>query len=149
MPVLTLPLTAQGEAVVQVTVGVTKARALLLRSAGQPVPAPVAVPALLDTGAAFTCIDPTVRQALGLVPSVAHTAFTVGARRGQRVNYYRASLTVVHPSGDVQLNLSIPLLDVTEVHLALTGHSVLIGCDVLAGCEFHYGGRNRVFALSY
>lgn len=44
-------------AVVDVLVGLAAAHLHVVRSAGQPVPAPVSVRGLIDTGAEVSCVD--------------------------------------------------------------------------------------------
>jgi hypothetical protein len=149
MPVLSLPLNVYGEAIVQAAIAVTPARATLLRAAGHPVPQPIVVSAVIDPGAVLTCIDPSIRQALGITPSLTRLVLPAGSPQGYRTNYYRVALTVLHQSRSVPLNLEIPILTVAEMQLAHTGHRILIGCDVLARCDFHYAGRKGSFSLVY
>jgi hypothetical protein len=148
MPWLTLPL-VNGYAVVDVLVTAAPARRRALRLAGHSVSPPVAYKALIDTGAGASCIDPTVRQALNLVPFTVSSVSVPGNPQPVRANQYRLSLTVRHPAGNAQLDLSAPLLKVVETALAQTGYSIVIGCDVLALCDFHYAGRKGTFSLIY
>ena len=59
MPHVTLALSPYGP-ILPVMVGVSKAKEQSLLSVGQPVPKPILVQALVDTGANCTCVDPAV-----------------------------------------------------------------------------------------
>ena len=48
---------------------VSDPRRAALVAASRPVPNPILINGLLDTGASSTCIDPAVMQALGLTPT--------------------------------------------------------------------------------
>ena len=69
MPSLILPIEPEG-ALVEVEIGWAVARARALRSAGQPVPPPVQVRALIDTGAEISCLDSAYVRQLALYRAV-------------------------------------------------------------------------------
>jgi hypothetical protein len=62
---------------------------------------------------------------------------------------YDASLTVVHPSGNVGDNLVLRHLSVLDLQLGPLGYQALIGRDVLAACRFSYDGPGNRFRLAY
>jgi hypothetical protein len=148
MPTLTLPL-VNGHPILDVTVGVTASRGAALRAASFPVAAPVPAQALVDTGAAISCIDPAIRQGLNLTPFALRTVAVPANPHPVRAYYFKVSLTNIHPSGNAQLDLNLPLWDVAETQLVQTGQSALIGCDVLALCEMHFDGPGGIFRLFY
>lgn len=65
MPHLALQVSAGGP-LIDVVVAVSRARRVALEAAGQSVPNPVLIRALVDTGASCTNIDPVVFVQLGL-----------------------------------------------------------------------------------
>jgi hypothetical protein len=67
MSIVTGKITAGG-AVVDVLVGVSKNREAVLKSAGFPVPAKIALRAEIDTGSAVTGLIPEAFQQLGVEP---------------------------------------------------------------------------------
>src|SRR5262249_19421286 len=103
MPSLTAPLVAEG-ALVPVLIGVSAASVQALRAGLHPIPQPVAVNALLDTGAEITGIDTSIVQQLGL-PSSGPILANLPAHGGLTIGHlHRAGLTVVHPSGSPRDN---------------------------------------------
>jgi hypothetical protein len=117
MPHLTLPFSAQGP-LVDFYVAVSGPKEELLKRAGQPVPNPVLIRGLIDTGAACTCLDPAVIAQLALpVRGVAalHTPSTRGTPSLHR--QFDIKLTLSHP----QMNFSFNCLPVIESDLLIHG----------------------------
>src|SRR5437764_788410 len=75
MPNLTVKVATDQPPIVELLVAVIEARAEALRSIGLPVPLPVLVPALLDTGAGESLVAREVADELGLEPSGARDVF--------------------------------------------------------------------------
>ena len=145
MPTLSAPISIAGP-LIDCFIAVSQPRQNALARAGQPVPAPVAARALIDTGASCTCIDPRVVQPLGLTPigvTQVHTPSTQGNVHGCSV--YDASLVIRTPVG----NLSIGTLPVIEATLSVQGFEVLIGRDVLTKCMLVYDGPMNRFTLAF
>ncbi|MBL8230603.1 MAG: aspartyl protease family protein [Bryobacterales bacterium] len=145
MPHLTLPISTSGP-VVDVVISVSSARREALIAANMPVPQPVPIRALVDTGASGTCIDAGVMRSLQLSPTGAipiHTPSTGG--QPHQANTFDINLTLCHP----QLTMTKQNIPVTEAHLAVQGIHGLIGRDVLRSCLFVYDGQGGVFALSF
>ena len=65
MPYLTLQI-APGGPLLDIMVGVSQARSQALQKLNLPIPSPVQVRGLVDTGASCTCIDPGALNHLGL-----------------------------------------------------------------------------------
>jgi hypothetical protein len=115
----------------------------------QPVPPPVQVRAILDTGAEATCLDTAVVGALGL-PFGGATLANVPAAGGMLArSQHDARVTILHPSGDPKLHFTVPSLLLIELHLRSLGFDALIGRDVLDGLAFLYHGPRGRFRLSY
>jgi hypothetical protein len=145
------PITPDG-CLVDLLIGLAAGNVRQRRQAGQPIPPPVAVRALLDTGAQASCADPQALApliALGLhrtrliltnVPALG--GISVGSE-------YAAGLTIVHPSGDARANLVLRHWPVVEVPLGPLGYQALIGRDVLSRCLFIQDGPGNTFLLAY
>ena len=146
MPHLTLQV-APGGPIIDVAVGVSRARSQALQASGHPVPNPVQVRALVDTGASCTCIDPSVLASLGLSPTgvaAIHTPST--AQKPHSANQYDVSLVLLHP----KLSLTFHTVPVVEAHLsAVQGIQALIGRDLLSNCLFVYDGQSGRFTLAF
>ena len=130
----------------QLVVGVSTTRAAALRRAGLPLPLPVAVRALIDTGASGTVIHEPALATLGLQPSgIAniHTPSTAGVSKP--CYKYDVGLAVL----DRTTNFIIGNRSVIATDLSGTGTEALIGCDVLATCLFVYDGRAQTFTLAF
>src|SRR5262245_16928203 len=152
MPAFEMPIEADG-AMVDLVVASSEPDVLTWRTAGQPIPAPVTVRALLDTGAEITCID---RQALAplLTPGVQPLRFVfvnTPATGGTNLQCeYGVSLTILHPSGTAADHLHLPDHPVVEQDLPGLGYQALIGRDVLACVDsFDFRGKKGTFSLSY
>ena len=147
MPELTGPLTPQG-AVLDILIGLSAADVRRLRLALQPIPQPLSLQALIDTGASHTSVDAKAFQPLGLQPSnfiVVSTASASALPRAQ----FEVSLRIVHPSGNSQLDLLLESVTVTDADLLPNQLPALIGCDLLALWVFKYDGPAREFTLDY
>ncbi len=149
MPTITDVIGSDG-AIVRVEVGVSHTFRRNLQAAGRPVPQPVTLTAILDTGAEMTCIDPRVSRRLQLVSAPDFGAInvpSVGGLTFQTVTNVR--LTILHPSGNPPDHLTVHDLPVAELPLGVFRIDVLIGRDVLALCRFDYDGPAGLFALAY
>jgi len=149
MPTLTLPLTAEGLAVVDVRISLRPSRVQALLRASQQAPPPLAGAGILDTGTSVTCIDPGVRQPLGLTPVGTVPISSAASPAPVICNLYKAELRIVHPSGNSQHDLVWSMAPMVETQVAHLGAQVLVGCDVLGQCLFVYNGRGGTFTLDY
>jgi hypothetical protein len=149
MTILHESLSPNGDAILDFLVGVSARRARLLRRAGQPVPAPVPLRGVLDTGADCTCVDPHFLRVLALtqvgnIP--VHSASTGGTPVA--TNQYDVALWVAHPllrNGRKRLAKSLRVL---EFNLITQGRGeALIGKDILLRLRFYYNGRGGRFWL--
>jgi hypothetical protein len=119
------------------------------RRTGQPLPAPQEIVALIDTGAEISCIDPSVANALQLVPKQFGTVNVPAVGGMGYSTFYKVELVVPHPTALASQFLVIPDLDVVEVALTAFGYDAVIGRDVLAYCVLVYDGLAGAFVLTY
>ena len=115
-----------------------------------PVPNPLQIRALVDTGASGTCIDPSVLIALGLTPtgSVQVNTPSTGGMPHTAAQYDIA--VIVPPANPSHPALMLPSVPVIASELLqLQGFHALIGRDVLSDCVLHHNGTMRLFTLAY
>jgi hypothetical protein len=149
MPVFSDAVGAGGP-LVRVEVGVSERHRQQLFTAYRPVPQPVGLNALLDTGAGISCVDPWLIGRLQLQPKGGFRVVNAPGLGGLTFpRTYEVSLAVLHPAGDPADRLVITDLDVADVTLGIMGIDLLLGRDVLALCDFNYLGRAGTFTLTY
>lgn len=149
MPHFTLQIGAEGP-VLSAIVTVSEARAAALRRAGQPIPDPVPIRALLDTGASCTCIDPIVIDALELTPtgSVRINTPTTGNRPQDR-HQYDVGLAIPGPER-AHTPLFVATIPVVATKLLQQqGFAALLGRDILASCLLTYNGTMGWYTLAF
>src|SRR5262245_12554778 len=128
---------------IPVLVGFSAADVLKMRRMAKPIPTPVTVRALIDTGAEVSCVDPASLAPL-LAAGLEHKRFVFAnapALGGAlpAAEYY-VSLSILHPSDDARANLVFGNHSVVEQPLGNLGYQVLLGRDVLAKClQVHDG----------
>jgi hypothetical protein len=147
MPHFTL---AHGPAgpVINAFVGVSGPRLAALTKAGVPIPNPVLVRALVDTGASHTVVDPTVMKALGLDPRrIAKTITPSTGATPHKCFTYDISFHV--PLGTATSLFSKLAWEVSSLELKHQGFEVLLGRDILAEGMLVYDGRANTFALAF
>lgn len=119
------------------------------RTNQEPMPEPLEVMALIDTGAECSCMDHSL---LDRLPLPLYRAKFINAPDLGGINLdfsYDASLTVLHPSGDFKLNCVVKNLPILALKLNTVGYDLVLGRDVLSRCTFTYDGRKRSFTLEY
>jgi len=127
--------------VCQVRIGVSGPTADLLKQQSKPIPTPVEIMALIDTGASGTAVKPEVIQQLQLTPrGVAQIA--TPSSSAHPCNVYDVSLTFPH-------GVIAPLITVMEVPLEGQRIQGLIGRDVLSSGILIYTGYTNTFSLSF
>ncbi len=156
MPVLDLPFTPGSGVQVQAQITISRPRLLHLRQTHQPIPPPVQVVALLDTGAERTCVDPTVIAQLNLPTRKPGFTASPGVSVGPAIFggstfgfSYEAGLVILHPVTKPPSNLVIHELEVDSLPLAAFGIEAVIGRDVLASCVLVYNGPAGSATLAY
>src|SRR5437773_1853691 len=81
-------------------VGLGRTDVVQLRKALRPIPQPVQLRALVDSGADATCLDPAIINQLAL-PLAHLTLVNVPAVMGLgAATQHRAGITILHPSGN-------------------------------------------------
>jgi len=134
--------------VLRAYISVSKPRIQVLKAAGESIPQPVQIDALLDTGASCTCVDPSVFEKLKLTPtgSVSVNTPTTGTTP-HLANQYDVAL-IIPDLGAPFILETIPVV-ATEL-FAAQGFHALIGRDILDRCVFVYiGGANPLFTLAF
>jgi len=129
-------------------VSVSHARQTALQTAGQPIPKPQTVRALLDTGASVTCLDSTILTNLNIPPTgtTLMNTPTTGSTPAT-VNVYDVSILI---PGATPPPLFLHTIAVAESQLFQSqGFHALIGRDILGACVFHYNGPLNLLTVSY
>lgn len=135
--------------VIDVLIGVPKSRANLLAKNGFPVPPPIALRVIIDTGSHGSGFAPWVFEKLDLTPIGKITILTPSTRveAPHECDEFHVSLSLVadgepRPFGDrVVINP-----DCWHHREEIVG---LIGRDILAHCNFFYFGKDREFKLAF
>lgn len=151
MQTLIVPIEPEG-VLVNVLVNLSAADLRTLRNAGRPVPTPLSLGALIDTGAEVSCMDAQALAPLvlaGLIPKRYVMANLPAAGGILPAAEYMVSLTIVHPSGNPRANLNLRNQPMLEQSLNQLGYQVLIGRDVLDRCLHVYNGPAKLFTLVY
>jgi len=131
--------------------GVSIERQEALGKAGQDIPQPVALNALVDTGASCTAVDSNVIQRLGLTPTgVAKIATPSTEGPPLEVAQYDVSI-IIPPGRPGDRSFVLAVLPVIEVKLEgqYLGYTALIGRDILDQCLFIYDGLGKVSTLAF
>jgi aspartyl protease len=111
-----------------------------MRAAGQPVPPPVTVDALIDTGAARSAVDKGTAARLGLQPVGAALIATPTTESAQVPVY---AVRFVLPDAVV--------FEVTAIEATLAGQNIgaLLGRDLLSRAVFIYVGYAGQCTISF
>jgi predicted aspartyl protease len=118
---------------VMVSVGISKELEDKLVATGQPVPAPVTGPALVDTGASGCCVDETIAQKLGVAPiDVVNISSASHAASQKPVFPVRLTL--------MGTNLTVNASRAIGVPLQPQGFIALLGRDFLQRFVLIYNG---------
>jgi Aspartyl protease len=144
MPHLTHDISSDGFALT-VLIGRNGRDTAALVNARQPVPAPVTVRAIIDSGADISCIAPRVAQQLGLPVIGQVQTQTVGGPVNARL--FEVGLSIPRAG-----NLMGPVLVLDQLHVMELTHSVpniemLIGKDVLLQCLLISDGPRGKFTI--
>jgi hypothetical protein len=118
-----------------------------LLSAGQPIPTPVGVRALLDTGTDVTCVAPRVFNQLRLTSMGSVSTQTVCS--SINADLFEVSLSIPAPPGKAGPMLVREQLVVMELINAPQNCEALIGMDILAECLLILDGPGRQFTIGF
>jgi hypothetical protein len=147
MPHFLLQTSPQG-LIVQAAVMLSHARREALTEAGQQLPAPQYLAAMLDTGASISAIDPNALSALGLTPTgqcEIHTPSTQGVP--VTTDTYDVCIAIIAGrEGDTHF-----ISNTIQVTASLLsgGIQALIGTDILKSCILTYNGADNCFTLAW
>jgi hypothetical protein len=148
MPYLTGTLTREW-AIIDVLVAVNTPRRGLLAKHQFPVPAPVHVRALLDTGASMSGFSPRVFRELDLTPVAQLAVITPSTptHAPHECNLFDVSLSLVADGTAHQF----PDTRMLETDCWFPGEKLeaLIGMDILCRCFFQLMGPERKFVLAF
>jgi hypothetical protein len=146
MPHLSFPITADGFSLT-VLIGLTKPDTQTLLNAGKPIPRPIWVRALIDTGSYATMLAPDVLRQLGVAVFRRTTTQTVSGTAP--VQLYRVSLSVPGPAGPAGLMFTAPDLVVGELGVKPANADALIGLDVVRQCLMVVDGPGKQFTVAF
>jgi len=108
---------------------------------GQQVPSPVTGEALIDSGAATTCVDTDIARALRL-PIIGVRKIASASHPEALANMYPVRLRVV----DAPMVINAP--QCVGAPLKAQGIAALLGRDVLQHCFFAYRGPAGLYTLT-
>jgi hypothetical protein len=145
MPHLTFGKSKDGYALT-VMIGLNGADTTQLMKKGKPVPPPLSVRAILDTGTDITCMATRVLQHFGLVSISDATTLTMGGPVSAKL--FEVSLSIPKSSGLTGPLLVLEQLVVMEWGLVDPDIEALIGKDVLSQCLLIIDGPRKEFTLS-
>lgn len=145
MPSIVVPITAEG-AVIEVAVGVSQPRAAALQAANQPIPQPISLRLLVDTGASNTSVQSGLLSPLGLTPTGSislHTPST-GANPVACDQY---DVSVVF--GMTPFSLGFPTVSIIECQPLIGTIQGLLGRDILNHGVLSYNSLLQSVTISF
>lgn len=145
MPVLTFPVQADG-LLVDAMIGLDRSELQALIAAGQPLPVPLLIRGVIDTGADVTAVAPSILARLGVPPGKTVQTHTAGGPVNTSIYDVSFSIPAIRKR---MAPFVVPQLTVTELKHSPPNIDVLIGLDVLLQCHFHLDGPARQFSLSF
>jgi hypothetical protein len=144
MAYLRLPITGSGPEL-PVLIGLPGKLTKSLHASGQPIPGPLQVRGVIDTGTDVTGVVANQMAQLGLTPARQTGTHTAGG--SVSVDLYEISLSVPGPTHSSGLLVVRPDLLVMELAAGLPDVDLLLGRDVLDECFFFYDGQGKSFLL--
>ena|SRR6185503_159874 len=147
MPFVTLP-TGPGGPIITAVIGASHPRELQLRLAQVPIPQPVKVRALIDTGASCTLVAQDVVKQLGWPvrgTTPLHPPSTGGF--AQTAFVYDVSFVIELSEEQTRRYAALPIMAHNSV--IQPGVEALIGRDILQHALFTYNGAAKLFLLGF
>jgi hypothetical protein len=120
--------------------------AFAMSPAGSPIPPPLLLRGLIDTGSDVSVVVPSVPRHFGLAPFQSRS--TQGTTGSAPVHLYEMSLSIINPGGPGPSMLSWERLLVMEAPAGLPGVDVIVGLDVLRECLLISDGPGPRFTLA-
>jgi Aspartyl protease len=146
MPHLTLPVDSIRGPMISLFMGVSVPRGQALKNAGQPVPVPIVVDFLVDTGASCTVIDQATLAPLGLVATGStHVVTPTTGGKPELRDQFDVVLMLYHADNS-RVFQSLPVIS-TDLSAQKIGG--LLGRDVLEKCLLVYDGSKQSFCLAF
>jgi len=128
---------------------VSEGRLHALMAANEPIPQMQIIRALIDTGASFTSVDPSVLAALNLTPTGTIDIVTPSTGQGTHTaDTYDVDFKIGAGPNDTPLSISNLRIASCDLFLKQGIHA-LIGRDILQRCIFIYNGAISMFSLSF
>lgn len=146
MAQLNYPASQAGLAV-PVLIGLDSRDTLQLIGAGKPVPPPVLVQGLLDTGSSVTAVAPWVLKRLGVASKGIGSTQTASGQA--TVNLFYVSFGMLPLGQQHSPSFTLPSILVTELPVALPDGDVLIGLNVLLECKLTLDGLARLLTIEF
>ena len=147
MPILSFEADHSGKPIVTLYVAMGTKHAGDYREQGLPLPNPLNVRTLIDTGASRSVIALSILKKLGLNPMGPTELHTPSTRDKPEVrDFYVVDLSF---SGDKPGRLAENLWGVGSDGIDGLNVEMLLGRDVLGNCLLAYDGPNRRFTLAY
>ena len=145
MPSITLPISELGP-VIEVALQLSKPHRSLLAKHGLPIPQPILVKVLVDTGASATCIDQAHLKLLGIKPTGVVLMYTPSTKgKPVHCNQYDIDLSVIM-GGAIHHLQTLPLIETVFTGQGIDG---LLGRDALAHGLLIYNGSEKEFTLTF
>jgi len=145
MPHFTLNLVPEGP-IISLIVGASAPRIQALQAANLPIPTPVTLRCLIDTGASGTCLDTTAIAPLGLSPTGTTLISTpsTGANPHQ-CNTFDVGIMFYHTENSRVFG-TVPVMATDFSAQQIDG---LLGRDILSSCLFVYDGAAGIFSIAF
>jgi hypothetical protein len=146
MPNLTFLVASDQPPVIRLAVAAPEEQAGMLRAANRPVPLPVVVPALLDTGSRESLISQDIADQLGLDRAGVRDIFGVGGNISVSGDVCVFRLFFAGGPADL-LAHSAPVIAVPSLnHL---GARMIVGRDLLRLCVVIYNGPYGICTFAF
>ncbi len=145
MPQFTASLTAEGLEL-HVMIGLSSGDMKTLQAAGRPVPSPIVVKGIIDTGSNCCCISARVAGLLGLGSRGLGSTQTAGGT--VPVNLYEVSLFIPRPGSTSEFLAVADSWTVSELSPDVTGFEAIVGRDLLAQLLLVLNGPRNEYALA-
>jgi hypothetical protein len=146
MPRLTFPITTDGLALPTV-ICLDSPAMQALQAKGKPLPVPISVRGMLDSGTTVTGVVPRVLTALGAVSGASSRTQTVAGPAATR--FYRISFTIHSTASGSTVPFSRWSWLVTSLPNDLPDMDVLFGMDLLHELILTVDGPSGFFALDF
>jgi hypothetical protein len=146
MPTVVIPITAEG-AVVEVLVGVSQLRANFFKAANLPVPSPLQLRLLVDTGADMTSIQAGLLAPLGIVPTGSiqlHTPSTGG--NPVQCDQYEVGIVFARALPNPW---PVDILPIFECQKFIGTYQGLLGRDILDQSVLTYNSFGQTVTISF